>query len=263
MYFGHQERITQVHSNDPRNPVVTLTMTGEVRVAVLALPPMLSLGGVMQGEPMTQSIRLFPSAVPQVDVKSMEFNRGLFTMQNKEIEIRGKKGQEILVTLNSGLPPGEFKDELVIGVEGDLPPIRIPIWGAIVTQEQFAKLMKDLASEDSDVRSDAADALGEIHNALSTQPLIQVLLNDKSEEVRSSAADALGMKRATEALDALIKATSDSDVIVRDSAVEALDALGDARAEEALKRALTDEEEMVRDSAATALENMRRRTESR
>ncbi len=238
-------------------------MTGEVKVAVYALPPMLSLGGVMQGEPMTQSIRLFPSAIPQVDIKSMEFNRSLFTMQNKEIEIRGRKGQEIVVTLNSALPPGEFKDELVIGVPNDIPPIRVPIWGAVVTQEEFAKLMKELASEDPDVRSDAADALGEIHNAASTQPLIQVLLTDKSEEVRSSAADALGMKQATEALDALIKATSDPDVLVRDSAVEALDALGDARAEEALKRALADEDEMVRESAAKALENLRRRAESR
>jgi HEAT repeat protein len=87
------------------------------------------------------------------------------------------------------------------------------------------------------VRSDAAQALGEIYEVRAVEPLIAAL-EDSHMLVRSSAADALGKIRDTRAVEPLIGALKNKPVPY--SVYTALGKIGDARAIETLIDTLKD-----------------------
>ena len=124
---------------------------------------------------------------------------------------------------------------------------------------QVAELLVEaLRNESAEVRSSAAEALGELGKA--EPQVIEALtsaLKDEDVRVRISAAEALGILGKAEpwVIEALTSALKDEDAEVRSSAAEALGILGKAEPEviEALTSALRDEDARVRISAALAL----------
>ncbi|GAB1540027.1 hypothetical protein NUACC21_26960 [Scytonema sp. NUACC21] len=106
--------------------------------------------------------------------------------------------------------------------------------------------------EDSDVRSSAARALGEIKDTQAVTALIYAL-NDENSFVRRIAADALGKIKDIQAVTALIHALNHEDFSVRSSAAIALGKIKDPQAVAVLIHALNDEDSDVRSSAARAL----------
>ncbi len=123
--------------------------------------------------------------------------------------------------------------------------------------DEVSVLIHFLKDEDWYVRSNAAEALGEIGDARAVEPLIQALLGDESEGVRGEAAGALGHIGDARAVEPLIQALKDEDWWVRKEAAWALGKIGDERAIEPLTQALNDEEELVRAQAEAALEKIR------
>jgi len=102
------------------------------------------------------------------------------------------------------------------------------------------------------VRSNAADALGQIGDARAIGSLIAVL-NDLDEQVRVNAVAALGQIGDASAIESLIAVLDDLDEDVRVNAVVALGQIGDASAIESLIAVLDDLDEDVRRSAAEVL----------
>jgi HEAT repeat protein len=101
-------------------------------------------------------------------------------------------------------------------------------------------LIKALGDEkDSDVRGNAARALGTIGDARAVEPLIIRALGDSDHGVRWNAAEALG-KIGEPTVEPLIRALVDGSNDVRQNAAQALGTIGDARAVEPLIRALGD-----------------------
>jgi HEAT repeat protein len=114
-------------------------------------------------------------------------------------------------------------------------------------------LVSCLADEASDVRRDAAEALGEMHARDAVEQLIKVVRGDADWHVTEQAARALGRIGDTRAVDVLVEVLSSTthhseasqgywhpDRAVRLSCVYALSDLGDPRAFPALERALAD-----------------------
>jgi PKD repeat protein len=118
--------------------------------------------------------------------------------------------------------------------------------------DEVSVIIRALDDEDSSVRTEAADALGEAGYTTAVEPLIRAL-RDENNRVRWSAADALGKLGDTRAVEPLILALHDEDSSVRQHAADALGKLGDARAVEPLIQALNDASAIVRRDTSEAL----------
>jgi HEAT repeat protein len=111
-----------------------------------------------------------------------------------------------------------------------------------------------LASDDDEVRGDAALALGKIGNRRAVAPLCASLkVGDSS--LRQVAAEALGEIGDPRAVQPLIAALGDSDVVARQAAAQSLGKMGDQVVRPVIA-ALGDSNELVRHSAADALRHI-------
>jgi HEAT repeat protein len=99
-----------------------------------------------------------------------------------------------------------------------------------------------------------AQALGKI-GAPAVQGLVRLLEHEDSE-VRTNAALALGEMHDKRAVEPLIAVLNDAESAVRLEAAEALGRIGDRRAVQSLRAALEDHHPGVRDSAAKALKRI-------
>jgi len=115
-------------------------------------------------------------------------------------------------------------------------------------------LLDHLKSGDESMRCRAALALGVIGDQRVFEPLMTLLLKDKSEVVRSSAAKALGEFGDEWAVPGLVKALRDGEENVRWDAAKALGKIGEA-AVPALIEALKDRNWEVRHDASQILVN--------
>jgi len=106
--------------------------------------------------------------------------------------------------------------------------------------------------QDNNLRSKAAQALGNTGNQKSIEPLIEAL-KDSNEWVRVDAVDALGTFESQDVIKPLIETLKDSSEEVRKHAVDALGAFESQEVIETLKKALEDRSPRVRISAADVL----------
>jgi HEAT repeat protein len=103
-------------------------------------------------------------------------------------------------------------------------------------------LVAGLRDDDELVRTNSALALGELTGPQSAGEVLKSrgalvdALSDSEPRVRAMAASALGRTKATEAVEPLIGALDDSDLLVRRTATVVLQAFDDPRAAEALAR---------------------------
>src|SRR5262245_41109967 len=134
------------------------------------------------------------------------------------------------------------------------------VWRANAQEKanQVFDLVRQLQSQNADVRGSAADALGQIgSDAKEAMPALIAALKDQDANVRRYAAHALGQigPDTKDTVPALIAALKDQDKWVRTTAVCALGKIRpDAKdAVLALITALKDRDVPVRQSAANAL----------
>jgi HEAT repeat protein len=121
-----------------------------------------------------------------------------------------------------------------------------------VNAQTFQRLQKALNHPDSNVRYQAALALGQIGNPQAVEPLI-CALRDESIDVKRQAAQALVQMSNFQAVAALICVLSHSNRDVRWMAAQALGLIRNPQAVEALICALNDEDWDVRGEALEAL----------
>lgn len=118
-------------------------------------------------------------------------------------------------------------------------------------------LINALKTGDPQVRSAAAEALGNKKDVKVIEPLAQAL-NDESRDVRSKAIEALG-KIGEPAIETLIQALKHKETVIRQSAAYALGDIGDIRALEALTQAKEDKSWWVRSAAKGTLKKIQKK----
>ena len=106
---------------------------------------------------------------------------------------------------------------------------RVPLALVRLGATALDPLVNALSDDSSDIRDQAARALGQLGDRRAVDPLLKALSGDDSR-VRNRAAEALGYLGDKRAVDPLIKILSDDELCVDPSAVEALGRLGDKRA---------------------------------
>lgn len=110
-----------------------------------------------------------------------------------------------------------------------------------------------LEDTDADVRSVAAEGLGQLGVEECAAPLAKTLSSDANADVRTAAADALGSFNAKQGVTFLIAAAKDSSADVRAAVAEALSSYSTEEATVALLGLVADSDEIVRDAAAESL----------
>ena len=125
--------------------------------------------------------------------------------------------------------------------------------------ERLAELIQKLEHDDSDVRGQAALALGKIAAAAAVPALIKTLSSDRDPFVRYSLASALGETgpAAAAAVPTLAAALEEGDVGMRIAAAIALGQIGDPAAIPYLTVASDDEIPAVRKAVAAALDRIK------
>lgn len=115
--------------------------------------------------------------------------------------------------------------------------------------------LRQLRSQNWEIRQRAIEQLGNSGNVQAVEPLISAL-KDPHNNVRQAASEALGKIIDKRSVEPLISLLIDKDSNVRDSAVEALGNIGDTRAIEPLITLLNDKYHYVRRKAAEALTSL-------
>jgi HEAT repeat protein len=118
--------------------------------------------------------------------------------------------------------------------------------------DSVSQLIARLKAKDADIRSSAAQDLGEFKDSRAVEPLIAAL-RDPVYIVRTYVATALGEIKDARAVGPLIAALKDPDSGVRSEAARALGGIKDPRAIGPLITALKDSDDTVRWRASIAL----------
>jgi len=125
---GHQTRTITVYSNDPVQPVATLTLVADIDAAVVAEPSELYIGHVQRGMGAPNTVRLVgtDSTAP-----------GSVETTGKVLDaIVGRDAKGTAVTLHvaikPGAPLGRFKESVLVRTHnGQQPKLTIPVVGIV------------------------------------------------------------------------------------------------------------------------------------
>ena len=123
---GHKTRTISVYSNDPAQPVTTLTLVGTIDAEVAADPAALYVGHLHRGQ------------VARNDVKLVTADNATLTT----VESRGKvidaslatagSGPRLRVTIKPDAPPGRFKETVTVHTRSARQPVvTIPVVGIV------------------------------------------------------------------------------------------------------------------------------------
>ena len=131
-FFGEKVKEVTVHSNDPAQPVTTLTLQGEILVEVAVEPAQLYLGKLRRGAGATQTVELLYDANKEITITNVATDSPLVSVQTEDLTKNGKKGKKLLVTLKKDAPLGRVSTEITVTTTSQKrPSLSIPVFGQI------------------------------------------------------------------------------------------------------------------------------------
>jgi hypothetical protein len=124
--FGQKTRSIIVYSNDPSQPVTTLTLSGYIDAEAAADPPRLYVGHVSRGQAVANDVRLVGKGFPPDLLVS---NSGKVFKVDAYAAAPGV-GWRLRVTIMDTAPAGRFKEVISVG-RSNSRPLRIPVTGFV------------------------------------------------------------------------------------------------------------------------------------
>jgi hypothetical protein len=140
----------------------------------------------------------------------------------------------------------------------DGKPLALRELAEMSSQASVPEIIPLLADEDSEVRREAALALGQLHAGAAVEKLSEMLLGEEDFHVTRAAARALGQIGSEECLEALAKTGEHKDILTRLEAVSSLMLRDADRALPLLYLLLKENHEQARQFAMTQLVCLRR-----
>lgn len=127
---GPATRTITVFTNDPKHQQLSLTLKGDIKVQVEAVPSPVAFGNVKHG---TEQVR----EVTVTDLTGgKDFKIESISNSNKDIKATaharsdGKPGAELEIALLKSMPPGPFND--IVKVSTSRAPVEVAVYGTIV-----------------------------------------------------------------------------------------------------------------------------------
>lgn len=131
-FSGEKAKGITVYSNDPLQPVATLTLQGEITIEVGVEPAQLYLGRVRRGAEATRTIEVLYDAQKPIDITKIVNSHPSVSVRAEDLSKDGKKGKKLFVVLKKDAPLGRLNDEIVLSTTSSKKPVvEIPIFGSI------------------------------------------------------------------------------------------------------------------------------------
>ena len=126
--FGRRTRTVTVYSNDPAQPVATLTLVGDVDAELAADPPELYLGHVRRAQTARNTVRL---VAPRTAVGRLETSGRVIEAVVRD-PLPGTTDRQLSITIRKDAPLGPFKEAVVVHPQAArLPGLTIPVSGVV------------------------------------------------------------------------------------------------------------------------------------
>lgn len=126
---GHAARTITVYSNDPAQPVTTLTLLADIDAVVAADPPQLYIGHVHRGEPASNSVRLMstePTAVGPIETTGKVLDASISGT------VSAGTPRQLRVAVKPNAPLGRFKESVLVHIhDAQQPLLTIPVVGIV------------------------------------------------------------------------------------------------------------------------------------
>ncbi|MFH1562562.1 MAG: DUF1573 domain-containing protein [Nitrospirota bacterium] len=119
---GERDRIDTpitIYSNDPNNPIVTLTITGEVIPEINIVPRVLNFGRIERGKYISKKLRVAFNFQHQLKITGLNPSSRFITSKILKIT---KKETIIQVTINKDAPEGRLSEYVTIMTNSKLTP---------------------------------------------------------------------------------------------------------------------------------------------
>jgi len=127
--FGQTSRTITVYSNDPAQPVTTLTVTADIAVVVAADPPKLYVGHVRRGETVRSRVRVL---APETATLGPVMSTGAVMNVVLEETVGTPPQEQIRVTIRPDAPVGPFRDSIRIHTSNARRPVLVvPVRGTV------------------------------------------------------------------------------------------------------------------------------------
>ena len=124
--IGRQTRTITVYSNDPAQPVTTLSLVGDIDAEVAADPPALYVGHVHRGQAAPNDIRLVSKegvAVGSPETRSKVIDANVHAAAT---------GTRLRISIKPDAPPGRFKDTVTVRTSSTRQPtVTISVVGVV------------------------------------------------------------------------------------------------------------------------------------
>ena len=123
---GRKTRTISVYSNDPAQPVTTLSLVGDVEAELAADPPALYVGHLRRNQVAQNEVRLLKRegvAVGSVEESGKVVDASLRTTPT---------GARLRIAIKPDAPPGRFKDTVTVRTNSTRQPtLTIPVVGVV------------------------------------------------------------------------------------------------------------------------------------
>jgi hypothetical protein len=131
-FAGEKAKSIAVYSNDPLQPVTTLTLQGEITIEVAADPPQLYLGRLRRGEGKTGTIEVLSDTAKGISIVKVENSHPAVSLRTEDLQKEDRQGKKIHVTLKKDVSLGRFNDQITVTTTSSKKPtIVIPVFGSI------------------------------------------------------------------------------------------------------------------------------------
>ena len=129
-FAGEKVKAVRVYTNDAERPVTMLTLRGTVQPLVTVTPDRLALGELAQGSPVERDIEVQVRAGSGLKVGKIQAFSPTLSV-NSFVVKDGKASAK--VKFSADVPLGEFRDRIVVTLDGKTPrSVNVPIF-AVVT----------------------------------------------------------------------------------------------------------------------------------
>ncbi|MBU1628379.1 DUF1573 domain-containing protein, partial [bacterium] len=130
---GKQAKRITVRSNDPNNPVTTLTIKGTVKVEVEVIPESIYFGQIKKNQGLERKITILPSTQKDFKVESITSSNEFITTKLEDYLEGDKKGYKLTVELSKKFKPGRVSEHVMIKTNNQkMPQINVQVSGSIL-----------------------------------------------------------------------------------------------------------------------------------
>ena len=183
-FAGERKKAIRLYSNDPEQPMVPLYLSGTIQPEIIVRPRRVAFTGVTKDQINQASARVRLSVAPQADSTVRIGQVRALSKRVKVVDLGGdSKTREIEVRLSSDLTMGEFRDRVLVELDGGQSQVvNVPVSVEIVGDIRLTPSVVSFGL----LQGDAPVIRTIVAQNLSGRPLNLTLLEASSEALTVS-----------------------------------------------------------------------------